>query len=470
MTRFLGRAAGLCLAVCMLWPGRTLVAAAVCILTLTCPAGAAGPHAGSQQHGLNEYLYCPSITGKVYQYRIGRDGTLEPLKPPFVAAGRPVDRVFIRPGARFAYVPGRGVILQYRISNDGTLKPVGAAPPPAMIFETFVLSRDRRNAYGLTGDTGRIFQYVIAGDATMAPLRPTYIATGHGQCWGMALSGNGRAAYVASSDGSVSQFRVAADGRLNALTPAAVPAAPGKGSVMALDVSFDATGRYAYVTSVGKARHAPGFLSTFRVGHSGRLTNVSTQEAPPYSLAYCHSGMLVVRGGGEVRQYRIGPGGRLSPMGEPIDVGGALSTFAFTPDGRFAYAAINETLREGHVAEFHFRADGGLERLPESASIPGDSSGGIFVDPSGRFAYTVCAGVRQATIGQFKIGPSGVLTPLNPPSLPQSPYTGSLTFVRLPAPPAKQAPKTKGKAGAKPAARGTAGLKRSAGKGARKRR
>ena len=92
------------------------------------------------------------------------------------------------------------------------------------------------------------------------------------------------------------------------------------------------------------------------------------------------------------------------------------------------------------------------------------------MDPSGRFAYTVCAGVRQATIGQFKIGPSGVLTPLNPPSLPQSPYTGSLTFVRLPAPPAKQAPKTKGKAGAKPAARGTAGLKRSAGKGARKRR
>ena len=415
---------------------------------------AAAPAQGSSCG--QEFAYCTTDFDRVfrlYQYRIAHDGTLHPLKPPTIALKyEPWPSSFAAPGHRALYVPLKGAILQYHIENDGTLRPLAPASVPDSSVQNPVFARGGRFVYA-DQVRGVILQYTVSASGALRPLAPPSLESGHGGCLGLVLSPDGRTLYSLNYDCTIGQFRVGGDGRLSPLSPGAVPAAPPGQSIGPPHLALGPGAEYAYAAADGpwiKAWHAPeSFLTVCRVRGDGTLQQLSTS-------AVRHIGGVLVQGQTlfawrrGIDQYHIASDGRLVP-GKTVPAPG--SAFAFTPSGRYAYQVGDGVYR------YRCQPDGSLVLLSKDAHAFGDS---VYVDPSGRFLYTRWYSTRGGGVLQFKIGTDGQVTPLNPPSV--SLACTNLVIVRLPA------PKPKGKAGAKPAARGTPGPKQSAGKGATKRR
>ena len=91
-------------------------------------------------------------------------------------------------------------------------------------------------------------------------------------CW-IAVSKNGKFAYTTNAgSGSVSSFRIGADGSLTLLNP--IAALTGAGS-SPIDMAFSVNGQYLYVLAGGA--HT---INIFRMGSDGSLTASGSTSVP----------------------------------------------------------------------------------------------------------------------------------------------------------------------------------------------
>ena len=242
-------------------------------------------------HGHLVYVLDAGGDGDVSGFRLAGDGTLTPL------GIRPLANVAPSP-AQVAFAPlGELLVVTEKATNcidtfaidhagragTATCHPSAGQTPFGFAFappewdwfgnryERLVVSEAAGGAAGAT----TVSSYVLVGeslDAATPAVRTTQTAA----CW-VVLARDGRDAYVTNTgSGTVSAFRVHADGALRLLSSDGVSGETGVGSKPS-----DVAAADGYVDVVDSGTHA---LSTFAVRADGRLTAVaSTSGLPPFA-------------------------------------------------------------------------------------------------------------------------------------------------------------------------------------------
>jgi DNA-binding beta-propeller fold protein YncE len=270
--------------------------------------------------------------------------------------------------ARDAYVAdtASGEILQLAVGATGALAPLVPPSLPATKPRRLAMTPDGRSLFVTAGRSGegRVLQYDVSPTGLASPKEPPEIPAGEGPV-AMAADPAGRALYVADKAACrLLQFTIGAGGRLHALEPLDLTAAPE-------GVAVSPDGRNAYVI-VG------GWIKRFAVGADGRLD--------PDSLI-------------------------------SVNTGGNLTDVALTPDGAHLFAAS----RDGRVFQFAAGGDGGPAGLTPAAAPAADGMpSALAIGPGGTNLYVAAASSTGAEpqLLQYAIGAGGLLTPLTPPGVP----------------------------------------------------
>jgi 6-phosphogluconolactonase (cycloisomerase 2 family) len=276
-----------------------------------------------------------------------------------------------------------------------------------------------------TADPGDVSQYTVAADGSLTAITPAAVPAGTGPA-GVTVDPKGRFAYVANQIGSsISQYRIAADGSLSPTgTPVAVP--DGR---RPLGVTIDPSGRYAYVAlhsfngvaqylvSADDGTLAPmtpaivATADTTSMARSEASSNVAVDPAGRFAYVATASG-----GPPAVSQYNIGPDGQLSLMAVPtIGTGVFPSSIAISPSGQYAYVA-NAISRD--VSQYTIGADGQLSPMNPPTTVPAPAGAvtlSVTIEPSGRYAYVATlgpAGSPVEGIFPYSISADGSLNPL----------------------------------------------------------
>ena len=302
-------------------------------------------------------------TEKVSQYTVALNGALTPLLPETLFAGKGPFAIAISPDARSVYVTDTGAetVAQFDVGPGGALSPKSPA---------------------------------------------TVHVPGGNDADGIAISPDGRDAYVASDFGGVSEFDVGPGG---ALTPKPVPTISAGANPTGVAVSPD--GNSVYVANFGS-----GNVSEFDVGAGGELSAKSSPSiaagSSPSSIAITPDGKSVYVSdvnGYEVSQYDVGPGGALAPKSPPKVMSGHFSQgIAVSPDGRYVYVATEAT---DVVEQFAVASDGTLSLVEEWPTAK-EGPVGIAMSPDGGSLYTTV--YYGSLIDQYDVAADGKLTPKSP--------------------------------------------------------
>ncbi len=328
--------------------------------------------------------------GTISQYRVGADGTLSPLAPATVLAGREPISIAADPGGRFLYVVNLSDrnVAQYRITPDGTLAPLSPATVPTGAGARAVAVEPAgRFVYVANNMAGTLSQYGINPDGTLAPLSPATVPTGKYPI-ALAVNPTKRVVYAISLVGghplgtaaTLSPYRINADGTLAAL--ATIPAGNYPHSM-----TIDARGRFAYVASEGGLRQyginpdgTLQFLSVTRVNEITDTAPSSVALHPGGAFAY-----VISKNGGTLSPHRVQAGGKLTrsqkykvkadgtlltpapPLaphegGYPVDV-------AVAPAGDSVY--VVNFKNSGTVFQYRVGSDGTLPPLPQATVAAG---------------------------------------------------------------------------------------------------
>jgi DNA-binding beta-propeller fold protein YncE len=285
-------------------------------------------------------------------------------------------------GARAAYVAvgtpdSPGTIAQFSVAVPGGM-PAPLNPPSVPTGQDpqhIAVTADGRFAYATAAAKGEVWAYAVGTDGGLSPLGTAPAEPG---THGIAVTPDDHSVYAANqSTGSVSQYDVQSDGTLAPKTPPAVPAEAG-----ASGVAIAPDGRSVYVTNLNA-----GTVSQYDVSRStGALTPKSppTVGAPPL------------------------PSGLGTSPGNLFDT----NLYVASLSGRLAQYVVDD--KTGMLSPLQ----------PASVSV-GTGSAGVASDPDGQNVYTPDAGA--GSISQFERDlsgepvteqPSGLLTPLTPPSVP----------------------------------------------------
>ncbi|MEK6327426.1 MAG: YncE family protein [Actinomycetota bacterium] len=217
----------------------------------------------------------------VAQYDVGPGGELSPKSPATVAAGGTAYGVAVSPDGQSVYVTDYTLpnVWQYDVGTGGELSP--KSPATVSYFgdgaRGIAVGQDGESVYVANsfGRSSDVWQYDVGPGGALAPKSPATVAAG-GDSAGVAVSPDGQSVYVANQmEASVSQYHVGAGGWLAPMAPATVAAHEGSYGV---GVSPD--GESVYVANRGNDSEAC-------LGNPGACGNVS--------------------------QYDVGPGGKLSP-------------------------------------------------------------------------------------------------------------------------------------------------------------
>jgi 6-phosphogluconolactonase len=274
--------------------------------------------------------------------------------------------------AEFVYVANAdsNTVSAYRIAENGALTPVARSPFPA-----------GSEPYSVAVDPLGGFVYVANGGSY--PLN-------------------------SSVSGSVSGYRIAANG---ALKP--VPRSPFPAGSFSLSVAVDPLDRFVYVATSGSYPAFNGSVSGYRIAANGALKPVAgspfTAGILPFSVAVDISGRFVSVANADsntISAYSIRPDGALTPVaGSPFPAGSEPISVAVDPLGRFVYVA-NYT--SNTVSACSIGLDGALTPVAGSP-FPGFPIS-VAVDPLDRFVYV--ANESSNNISGYRIGADGALTPV----------------------------------------------------------
>jgi 6-phosphogluconolactonase len=259
--------------------------------------------------------------------------------------------------------------------------------------------------------TGKLEEPILAGELN----RPSFLA----------IHPNRKYLYAVSETGNstVSAFEI--DPKTGTLT--LLNTVPAKGS-SACHLVVDQTGKSLVVANYGN-----GSVSVFRVGADGRLSESTAQvqhsgSGPDKSRQrgpHAHAVVLSPDnrfvfvpdlGMDQILTYRLDPAQATITAHDPASVtvppGSGPRHFAFHPNGKFAYS-VNE-MKSSVTAFSYDKAKGALTSLQTIANLPDDFSGTdnsaeIGVDSAGKFLYASNRGHDSITIYRID-GSKGTLT------------------------------------------------------------
>jgi 6-phosphogluconolactonase (cycloisomerase 2 family)/uncharacterized protein YjdB len=245
------------------------------------PNGIAVDPLGRAVYVANSY---PISSSSVSQYTISRtDGSLTAMNPATVLAGSGAATVTVDPSGTHAYVTNYNdnTISQYTIDPaTGSLNPMQNTPPAVTGTgpNYLVVDPSGKNVYVANLAGGTVYQFVIQPDGSLG----SYVATvTTGAPRSLAIAPNGAALYVANgTDDNVWQFKIGVGGALTPMTPQTV--SPGVGS-NPNSITVDPSGAYAYVANRGSQANGPGngtTVSQYSIAADGTLQALTPPTVP----------------------------------------------------------------------------------------------------------------------------------------------------------------------------------------------
>ena len=241
---------------------------------------------------------------------------------------------------------------------------------------------------------------------------------------------HGSFVYVTNyGDGTISQFRERPNGTLAPLSPPTV-----KAHILCHNLAI-ARGRFLYAVSARDWSRRHCLVSQFNIARDGRLTALSPAQilvpGTPTIIAVEPSGQFayVFTREGMAVPFRIGIDGRLHPLSllpvKVADAGGVTPIIGFDNTHNVLYGsyvvAWDDNVTSGTFACF-IKSNGQLDRLPGTGNSNNSQQPfSISMSPSGRYAYVVesLRDKRLATqwrevVAQYRTHLGGSLTPLSP--------------------------------------------------------
>ena len=278
--------------------------------------------------------------------------------------------------------------------------------------------------YAYAGNTtdGTISEYAMGADGSLTALNPATVSSG-GANWdpySVTVDPSGSYAYVAdSNDNTVSQYTIGVGGVLTAMTPATVAT-----QITPQSVTVDPSGKYAYV-----ANYTSGTVSQYTIGVGGALTAMTPAAVSagagnyPVSVTVDPSGKYAYTAddSGYVSQYTIGADGSLTAMTPAtVAAGKRDQDVTVDPTGKYAYV-----VNQGDATVSQFAIDQTTGALSFIANTSPVDPWSITVDPSGKYAYVVS--YVAGNVAQYTIDPTtGALTPMTPATVPAGTNPGSV--------------------------------------------
>jgi 6-phosphogluconolactonase len=353
-------------------------------------------------------------------------------------------------GAPFVYVTGKGgtnEISQYASLGSGALRPLTPANVAAGEFPyDIAVSPQGTSAYAVddvSNTAGTVSQYTLnPATGKLTPKSPTMVATAGVPSGLVAISPDGKNAYVPSGK-AISQYRISpATGKLTPMPPRKVAAAG-----IPIGIKVAPGGRYLFFVSAlqcevpkgskGKCTHSAkarkaSTVSVFRISPvtgalSARPVQTMRTGLGPQMISIAPDGKsayVAATGANTIWQYSVNRAtGKLTPK-SPAKVagGGAPHDLAVAPDGKNLYV-VNNT--GGTIAQYAIsQATGALSARPVSTAATVPVPEAIALSPDGKNAYVTSEG--DGALSQFAINPvTGKITPLSPATV-TAPSHGSL--------------------------------------------
>jgi 6-phosphogluconolactonase len=222
----------------------------------------------------------PNITGFI----VSNEGELSPLagstRP--LSGGSAADpaEVSFSPGGELLVVTEKAtnIIDTYTVGGDGLAS--GPLPNPSNGLTPFGFAFDRRanlivsEAFGGAPNQSAVSSYTVSEDGTLSVVSGSVPDFQTAACW-VVITNNGRYAFVSNTgSGTVSSYKLGAQGNLSLINPVAANTGPGSSPI---DMALDNSSRYLYV-------HAAGLqaVASFRVEADGSLTPIGVTGGLPF--------------------------------------------------------------------------------------------------------------------------------------------------------------------------------------------
>lgn len=232
------------------------------------------------------YVLNAGGTGNITGFRIRDGGKLAALpdttRPLSSTAAGPAQVQFNPDGDLLAVTEkATNTIDIYRI-DDGAISGPMSVPSAGRTPFGFVFDRNNKliisEAFGGAAGAGAVSSYDVSDEGVAQVVSPSVANHQGAPCW-VALSNNGRYAYVANTgSGTVSAYRVNKGGSLELLADG-VSGTTGDNSRPA-DLALSGNGRFLYVRNGGN-----GTISIFRATSNGELSNIGTASGLPANSA-----------------------------------------------------------------------------------------------------------------------------------------------------------------------------------------
>jgi len=307
----------------------------------------------------------------VAQFQVSSNGTVQPLNPPTVAAGKYIVGLAVVHGGNSLLalsangdIAGTSSFLQYPINRDGTLAPIPVlSAGPINATYPFTLTPDGRFAVVPSGNIVSSYSISPSGKLTLV----NTVAAGNDPCV-VAIDPTGQFVYVANfTDDTISEYKLSSTGAL--IPNGTISSAP---------------------TSVYFLQFSPeGFLYSSGCCQLQAVTEYSVDAG---------TGNLI-----QLNTFRSGSGQSSEPW-----------SFGFDPTGSYAYSANTASTIPGYtISSFLVNSQTG-SLTGNGSDTPGAGDYEVAVDPSGK----VVLAVSRSTISQFKVSASGTLVANGTTSLP----------------------------------------------------
>ena len=295
---------------------------------------------------------------------------------------------------------------------------------PLFSSDSLFLSSDHTRLFAANAGSGSVSSFRVGADGALN-LVGSYDAGGD---LPTSLAAYGSLLYVShakpSASGSqLTGFRVASDGSLSPIPGAAY--APS-GTTIGTQVLFSPDGKLLEFSGL-----MTGQVTLFPVNADGSLGTpvVNASAAPgPFGAAFLGNGKLLVsevgapgaKNAGSVSSYNVAAGGTLTPLSSGVGNGqNATCWLALTPDGEYLYASNTSS---GNVSIYGVGADGSLKltsgnsayHAPQgTVDVAGNPSSGPVdnvVSADGEFFYQQFSGL--GLVAAYRIEADGGLTPV----------------------------------------------------------
>jgi PKD repeat protein len=284
--------------------------------------------------------------------------------------------------------------------TGGALTPLAGQPFATQAGPPYMLEGTGNMAFAPDGARAAISFFfspgiqalTVAPDGSVSPAgAPIAQPTGGG----LAVSPDGRFAYVANRPAGIRAYSFGSDGTLKPI------AGSPFGSQEVGDIAMTPDGRFLYATTAGN------LVACFEVSPDGRLAPLGTTSVPsPGTIEVSPDGRFLFvgkeMGGDGVISFSIGADGSLTQNGEPALTGDvAMGYFTISSDGSHVYMPDSNV--DGIVTAA-VAADG---RLSVVGTTKIEDPGAAVVSPDGHFLYWNQRG-GSGHIGAASIGADGI--------------------------------------------------------------